>query len=112
MIREVITFGPYFNNFLKTVSQKVVEKMDYILLLLMIEERISSKFIKYIEGTKGLYEVRIFVESNIYRVFCCFDEGRLVILFNGFQKKTQKTPQKEINKALKIMEKYYESKNK
>jgi len=110
MIREVITFGTYFDDFLETVSDKVIEKIDYIFMLLMIEERISSKFIKHIEDTKGLYEIRILVENNIYRVFCCFDEGRLVVLFNGFQKKTQKTPQKEINKALKIMEEYYDSK--
>ena len=75
-----------------------------------IEERVSSKFIKHIEDTKGLYEIRIIVEGNIYRVFCCFDEGKLVVLFNGFAKKTQKTPQKEVNKALAIMEDYYENK--
>ena len=68
MIREIITFGPYFNDFLETVSQKVVEKIDYIFMLLVVEERISSRFIRHIEGTKGLYEIRIFVESNIYRV--------------------------------------------
>jgi phage-related protein len=107
-VREIVTFGTYFDDFLETLPNKVVEKIDYIFLLLRTEERITQKFVKHI--TSGLYEIRIQVESNIYRVFFCFDEGRLVVLFNGFQKKTQKTPTKEINTALKIMKEYYGSK--
>lgn len=60
------------------------------------------------EGVKGLFEIRIEYQSNIYRIFCCFDKGNLVVLFNGFQKKTQKTPRKEIEKAEKIMKEYFE----
>jgi len=63
-------------------------------------------------GTDGLFEIRIEFESNVYRIFCCFDEGNLVVLFNGFQKKSQKTPQKEIDKALKIKQEYFINKNK
>lgn len=110
MVREIITFGPYFDDFLETVSEKVREKIDYIFLLLVVEERISSKFIRHIEGADGLYEIRVQMEGNIYRIFCCFDDGRLVVLFNGFQKKTQKAPTKELTKAKKIMKEYYESK--
>lgn len=61
-------------------------------------------------GYDGLFEVKVEFESNIYRVFCCFDKGRLVVLFNGFQKKTQKTPKKEIEKAMKLKKEYFESK--
>ena len=61
-------------------------------------------------GTEGLYEIRIEFESNIYRIFCCFDKGHLVVLFNGFQKKTQKTPKKEIELVLKLKEEYFNSK--
>ena len=53
---------------------------------------IPAKFLKSIEGTTNLYEIRVEHNGNIYRIFCCFDEGNLVILFNAFQKKTQKTP--------------------
>lgn len=106
--REIITFGSYFNDFLETLPAKVIEKIDYIFLLLRTEERITQKFVKHL--INGLYEIRIQVESNIYRIFFCFDEGRLVVLFNGFQKKTQNAPTKEINKALKIMKDYYENK--
>ena len=62
--------------------------------------------------TDGLYEIRIELESNIYRIFCCFDEGRVVVLFNGFQKKTQKTPKSEIEKAEKLKAEYFKQKNK
>lgn len=63
------------------------------------------------EGTDGLYEIKITVGTNIYRLFCCFDEGNVVVLFNGFQKKTQKTPMKVITKALKLKKEYFEFKN-
>lgn len=59
-------------------------------------------------GYDGLFEIRIEYESNIYRIFCCFDEGQLVVLFNGFQKKTQKTPIGEIEKAMKLKKEYFE----
>ncbi len=81
-----------------------------MLFLIRIAERIPSKFFKHLAGTNGLYEIRIEFQSNIYRVFCCFDEGNLVVLFNGFQKKAQKTPRKEIEKALKVREEYFELK--
>ena len=63
-----------------------------------------------IDGVKGLFEIRVEYESNIYRIFCCFDKGNLVVLFNGFQKKTQKTPKIEIDRAEKIMNEYFEDK--
>ena len=74
--------------------------------MITILERVPTKFFKSIEGRKGLFEIRVEYESNIYRIFCCFDKGSLVVLFNGFQKKSQKTPKQEIEKALKIMEEY------
>jgi phage-related protein len=73
-------------------------------------DRVPEKFLKHLTGTNGLYEIRIEYQSNIYRIFCCFDEGKLVVLFNGFQKKTQKTPQKEIIKAEHLMQDYFNNK--
>ena len=61
-------------------------------------------------GTNGLYEIRIDYQSNIFRIFCCFDHGKLVVLFNGFQKKTQKTLRKEVDKAEKLMQDYFNNK--
>jgi len=63
-------------------------------------------------GYEGLYEVRVEYQSNIYRIFCCFDEGRLVVLFNGFHKKTQKTPKEEIDKAIRLKNEYFNTKGK
>lgn len=73
-------------------------------------DRVSTRILKSIEGTDGLYEIRIEVGNNIFRIFCCFDEDSLVILFNGFQKKTQKTPSKEKNKAIRLMKEYFNDK--
>jgi len=72
---------------------------------------IPQKFLNHIEGTDGLYEIRIKKTGNIYRYFCCFDAVRIVVLFNGFQKKSKKTPKNEIEKALRKKREYFKSKN-
>lgn len=108
MKRKIITFGGYFESFISSLAEKEVKKLDYIISLLETEDRLPVKFIKYIKN--GLYELRIEYGGNIYRIFFIFDEDKIVVLFNGFQKKTQKTPAKEIEKALRIMEEYYEYK--
>ena len=108
MKRTIITFGNYFDDFLKSLSEKEREKVDYGLVLLKTQDRLPVKFVKHIK--EGLYELRTEYNANIYRVFFIFDEGKIVVLFNGFQKKSQKTPAKEITKALKIKEEYYEYK--
>lgn len=107
MIREIVFYKDYFNDFFETLPHKVKGKIDEVLFMLTILERVPSKFFKSIEGAKGLFEIRVEYESNIYRIFCCFDKGSLVVLFNGFQKKSQKTPFNELNKAEKIMEDYF-----
>ena len=108
MKRRIITFGRYFGEFMEGLNAKEREKVDYGLVLLKTQDRLPSKFIKYIRD--GLYELRTEYYGNIYRVFFIFDEGKIVVLFNGFQKKSQKTPSGEITKALKIKEEYYEYK--
>lgn len=106
-IREIVFYKHYFDEFFETLTDKVKDKIDEVLFMITILERVPSKFFKSIEGVKGLFEVRIEYESNIYRIFCCFDKGNLVILLNGFQKKSQKTPTKELNTAEKIMVEYF-----
>jgi len=108
MRRKVIAFGNYYNEFIKTLNDKEVFKLKYIISLLETSDRMPVKFMKYIRDE--LYELRMEYDSNIYRLFFIFDKGSIVVLFNGFQKKTQKTPENEINKALKIKEAYYEYK--
>ena len=88
-------------------NDKVKEKIKYVLELIKQVEKVPEKFLKHLTNTNGLYEIRIEYQSNIYRIFCCFDKGKLVVLFNAFKKKTQKTPKKEIEKALKLMDEYF-----
>ena len=101
--RQLVYFKNYFKDFFDNQTDKVKDKIDYVLYLVTVSERIPKKFFKYMEGTDGLFEIRIEYESNIFRIFCCFDKGKIVVLFNGFQKKTNKTPNKEIKKAERIM---------
>ena len=110
--RHIIFHEHYFINFYLEQTEKVQEKIEYVLNILKTVQNIPKKFFEHIAGTDGLYEIRIEFESNIYRIFCCFDCGNLVILFNGFQKKTQKTPKKEIELALKLKKEYFNSKQK
>lgn len=110
MERKIITFGNYFRSFLKTLDSDVRRKIDYVLDMLKILKRLNFKFVKPIKD--GIYELRIEWEGDIYRVFFIFDEGNIVVLFNGFQKKTRKTPISEIEKAMKIKREYYEYKRK
>ena len=111
-IREVIAYKHYFEDFLKNQTTKVQDKIFKIIEAIETLERVPSQYLKHLSGTHGLYEARIKLGSNIWRVFCFFDEGKLVILLNGFQKKAQKTPKKELEKALKLMNEYYQDKAK
>lgn len=109
--REVITYKDYFEDFFKNQSRKVQDKIIKVLDILETVERVPVTYLKYIEGTNGLFEVRVQLGSDIFRIFCCFDGNRLVVLFSGFQKKTQKTPPKEIDRAVRIMNEYFNDKN-
>ena len=109
-IRTVIAYKDYFKEFLIEQPQKVQDKIYKIIEIIEFQQRIPEKYLKHIEGTKGLYEARIKLGSNIWRVFCFFDKGKLVILLNGFQKKSQKTLKSEIDKAEKLMIEYYKEK--
>ena len=89
--------------YISSLRKEEARKIYYILDMLKVQERVSSKFVKYLR--EELYEIRAEYGGNIFRVFFIFDDGNIVILFNGFQKKTKKTPPSEIEKALKIKEK-------
>lgn len=109
-IREIIAYKNFFEDFLKDLPTRVQNKIFKVLEAIEILERIPANYLKAIVGTDGLYEARIQLGSDIWRVFCFFDKGKLVILLNGFQKKTQKTPKNELEKAITLMKEYYESK--
>jgi phage-related protein len=104
--RTVIFYKDYFEKFFLGQSDKVKAKIIWTIQLIEELEWVPESFLKHIESTDGLFEIRVKLSNDIYRIFCFFDQGRLIILINGFQKKTQKTPVREIEKALKIMEEY------
>lgn len=108
--REIKFYKHYFNEFYVAQTDKVRKKIAQTLVWLQTLDRLPVTILKSIEGKKGLFEIRIEFGGDIFRVFCCFDEGSLVILFNGFQKKTQKTPSGEIEKAERLMKEYFETK--
>ena len=108
MKRRIRTYGGYFEAFMETLKAKEQEKVQYGLLLLKTQDRLPKKFVKLIRD--GIYELRAEYGGKIFRVFFIFDEGEIVVLFNGFQKKTQKTPIGEIERAIKIKEAYYADK--
>ena len=108
--RKTIVYKDFFWEFYNAQNAEVQTKIDWTIGIVRTLQFIPSKYFDHLTGTDGLFEMRIKVNSNIYRVFCCFDEGNLVILFNGFQKKTQKTPKSEIDKAAKLKKEYFEEK--
>jgi phage-related protein len=106
-IREIIFYKSYFLDFYNDQTWKVKDKIEHVLFVISVAERIPAKFFQHLTGTDGLYEVRVEYQGNIYRIFSCFDEGNLIVLFSGFQKKSQKTPTGEVEKALKIKAEYF-----
>ena len=106
--RRILVYKDYFLTFYRALEAGAQKKIDYVLDVLKMQDRVSEKFVKYIK--EGIYEIRASYNGNIYRAFFIFDEGNIVMLFNDFQKKSQKTPPNEIEKALKIKEAYYADK--
>ena len=108
-MRKIKAYGNYYKDFFDSQPKNVQEKILYGMLKLKNDQFLSSKFVKAVRD--GIFELRIEYQGNIYRIFFIFDDGNVVILFNGFQKKTQKLPKGEIEKALKLKKEYYERKN-
>ncbi|MEI7504860.1 MAG: type II toxin-antitoxin system RelE/ParE family toxin [Paludibacter sp.] len=105
-IRQVIAYKNYFLDFYEELPENVQAKMEWTLNLIRVTRQVPEKYFKHLEGTKGLYEIRVDVSSQTFRIFSFFDKGNLVVLGNAFQKKSQKTPKQELEKAIKIMEEY------
>ena len=109
-IRKIIFYKDHFFKFYKAQTVKVQNKIDEVLFAITFLDRIPAKILEHMTGTNGLYEIKIELGGNIFRIFCCFDKGNLIVLFNAFQKKTQKTPKNEIEKAERLQEEYFKTK--
>jgi phage-related protein len=104
--RKIVFYKDYFQEFFSKQRDKVKDKIIWTFALIEDLEKVPEIYLKHIENAEGLFEIRVQQGSDIFRIFCFFDQGQLVILTNGFHKKTQKTPKKEIEKAPKIRKEY------
>lgn len=109
-IREIYYYKDYYLDFFNSLNSDVRTKFNWTLKLIATQDRVPIKYFKHITDSTGIFEIRVEVGSDIYRVFCFFDKGNLIILVNGFQKKTQKTPPKEIEIAEKLKKQYFAEK--
>ena len=108
--RELFFYKSYFEDFLGNQNPKVKDKIIWTLRIIQELERIPETYLKHLKGTTGIYEIRVQVGNNIFRIFCFFDLDNIVVIGHGFQKKTQKTPKKEIQRAEEIKKEYYDNK--
>lgn len=106
MLREIILYKTYFTDFYSQLPLAVQDKFDYVLNLVRQEPRVPEKFLKHLTDTDGLFEIRVKSGGNIYRTFCFFDAGRLVVVLTSFQKKTDKTPRTELARAEALKQEY------
>lgn len=111
MIRKVVSYKHYFTDFYKAQDETIREKIGYVLDLVRFERQVPKKFLKYLENSDGIYEVRVITTFKSIRIFCFFDHGNLVVLANCIVKKTQKTPRTEIKLAEKLKKEYLKDKN-
>ncbi len=109
-IRTIKFYKNYFKEFYIEQEEDVRKKINYSFSMVETQRIVPRKFFRHIDGSDGIYEIRAGYEGNIYRVMCCLDKGAIVVLFQGFQKKTQKTPQKEIKMAEKLRKQYFKEK--
>ena len=104
--RTIVFYKDYFEGFYNNQRTKVKKKILWTLRIIETFPIVPELYLKHVEGIDGLYEIRIQQGSDIFRIFCFFDRNQLVVLTNGFHKKTRKTPESEIDKALKIKKEY------
>jgi phage-related protein len=109
-IRSLKVYGNDFWEFYYDQTKKVQERILWTIRVIRDIQFVPAKYLKHIQD--GIFEIRVSSGNNIFRIFCFFDQGQLVILLNGFQKKSQKTPKGEIERAIKLKKQYYEDKKK
>ena len=108
--RTLFFYKNYFKEFYQSQTRMVQRKILWTIQLIESLDRIPAVYFKHLENTNGLYEIRVQVGNNIFRILCFFDNESLIVVGHGFQKKTQKTPIKEIERAEKIKKEYDEEK--
>jgi phage-related protein len=110
IIRNIFYYKHYYLDFFEQLKPEVKRKFNWTLKLISTVNMVPEKYFSHMTGTTGIFEVRVEIGTDIYRVFSFFDEGQIIILVNGFQKKSQKTPKKEIELAEKLKKQYFDEK--
>jgi phage-related protein len=110
-LREIYYYKNYYLDFFQKQKNEVKKKINWTLKLIATLDKVPEKYFSHMEGTVGLFEIRVEVGKEIFRVFSFFDKGNLIILVNGFQKKSRKTPKNEIELAEKLKKQYLEEFN-
>ena len=105
-LRTIIFYKSYFIDFFNKQQQKVKDKILWTFKIIETQNKIPASYLKHMEGTDGIFEIRVQHGNDIFRIFCFFDAGKIVVLVNGIQKKTIKTPKRELEKAIKIKKEY------
>ena len=111
-VRNIFYYKNHYLDFYTTLNPEVKKKFNWTLQLVSEVDRVPEKYFSQMTGSSGLFEIRVEVGSNIYRVFSFFDEGKLIVLVNGFIKKTRKTPKIEIELAEKLKKQYFDENDK
>ena len=111
MVRKIGLYGNYFEDFYIGQTQKVKDKIDYVPDMIKHVNQVPIKFLKHIEGTEGLYEIKVKTTFKNIRIFCFFDQRNLIILTNCIEKKSQKTPKEPLDIAIKLKQEYFKTKN-
>ncbi len=109
-VRSIKLYENYFKEFYLKQTDNVRRKINQVLKLIETQRLVPIRFLKHLQGSDGIYEIRVETGGNIYRIFCCFDEDAIIVLFHGIQKKSQKTPLKEIQRAEALKKEYFKSK--
>ena len=110
-VRKILFFGEHFEDFYDRQAKGAQEKIDQVLNLIVHVENVPKKFLKHVENTDGLYEIRISFGHSAFRIFCFFDAERTLILLNGFMKKKKKISKNELLFAEKRKKEYFVQKS-
>ena len=110
MIKEIIMWGDHFYSLYNKLDIKVKKKIDYVFWLIRYTDKVPIRFLKYLEATDGLYEIKVSTTFKEIRILCFFDELKLVVVINGFLKKSKKTPKQEIEMGERLKKEYFEFK--
>ena len=107
-VRSIFYYKRYYLDFFETLKPKVRQKFNWTLQLIATTNQVPQKYFKHLTGSSGIYEIRVETGTDIYRAFSFFDKGQLIIIVNGFQKKSQKTPAKDLKLAEKLKKQYFD----